>query len=64
MTSREAFEKWWTYHQSDLDHTGTTKVCAWEAWQASRAALIAEIKATAFYCNGIETYRLPEGDEE
>jgi hypothetical protein len=48
-TSREAFEKW-----CEQENISTMEV-RWEVWQASRAALIAEIKAT---CKAGE---LPEG---
>jgi hypothetical protein len=63
-TCREAFEKWWDKH-----FFGKPNIIGWAAWQASRAALLEEIKAggaAAWIDNpdgsGYPLYRLPEGD--
>lgn len=57
MNSREQFEKWWLDSDStskeDLqehehikgDYVHLPAQCAWEAWQASRAALFVEFPA-------------------
>ncbi len=64
MTSREAFEKW--YLTVKPKNGGMPYddwfVCMEEAWQASRAALIEEIKAGGAYetQGEIICYRLPE----
>ena len=59
MTSREAFENWY-----DTAEENNEDINCWQAWQAGREALLAEIKARKPYLYGdVALYRLPEGDE-
>ena len=66
MTSREAFEKWWDSNDPiETPHTYRNwEAGCWASWQASRAALIEEIKAGYFvtWYEAEPLYRLP--DEE
>jgi hypothetical protein len=63
MTSQEAFEK--AYNNDTIEVCGNSrKEIAWSAWQASRAALLEEIKAGGWIpYGGDKHYRLPDEGE-
>ena len=54
MTSQEAFEAWWFNH-TYVDMETTAKA----AWQASREALLREIREGGV-CVSDNSYRIPE----
>jgi len=45
--NEEEFEAWWT--ENCDDYSLSTKLISWQAWQASRAALVVQFPRTPYF---------------